>query len=438
MKKVISIMLALTLALSLMAGCSKDEVSNDNDVTKAETETETSNESEISEEEIKENEAKDPITFWIYEGVSIDGELLVEEIIDGFTKETGYEVNIIAIPKDDFGTKIAASIAIGEAPDLAYMDQPLVATYAADDILLDVTEYIESDESFSPSDYYVGAYETNKVGDKMYGLPLNQTTVAIFYNKDLVLNVPSTWAEWVAESKRIYEQSNGEIAAFEQMWGGGGGAWLFPAFVHNAGGQMVNEDATAAVFAEQGGIEAAELILDLYEYSPLEVRTSSNAFANGLAAFKMSGPWEISGLDDSGMNYGVMLMPTKEGHTHYSNIGGENIVGFKDGANPDGAWALMKYLTRSDVNSKFVQITGNYPANLDADIEEFISHPAYSVFFEQLKYAVARPRVANWLKINDEYIGTALDAILVEGADPSDTLMEAQDNANTIFGDKLD
>lgn len=434
MKKFWVIMLTLTLLVTVV-GCGNTKVEETTTEAKNEASATGTEATETTEAEVAEEVSKEPITFWIYEGTSVEGEAIIEELMLDFTNKTGYEVNVVSIPKDDFSQKLAASTAIGENPDVGYMDQPLVAMYASSDSLMDVTEKMASDDTVTKEDFYQGAFETNLVGDKLYGLPLNHTTVAIFYNKDLVENVPSTWDEWLAESKRIYEANNGEVAAFEQMWGGGGGAWLFPAFVHNAGGAMVNADSTACTFAEEPGVEAVQLILDLYEYSPLEVRTASNAFANGLAAFKMSGPWEIGGFDDAGINYGVMLMPTKEGDTHYSNIGGENIVAFKDAKNPEGAWELMKYLSSAEVNSRFVKVTGNYPANINADIEEFISHPGYSVFFEQLKSAVARPRVINWIKINDDHIGAALDEILVAGADPAETLQAAQDNANAVFGE---
>lgn len=412
MKKFLQLVLALTLSFALLIGCGS-----------------------IEETPEKAEAPKDPITFWIYEGACIEGEAIVAELMDEFTAETGYEVNLVAIPRAGFSTKLASATAVGENPDVAYMDQPAVALHAISGLLLDLTEYAHGTNGINVADFYPGAFETNLVGDRLFGLPLNHTTVAIFYNKDLVENVPTTWDEWVAEARRIYEANDGEVAAFEQIWGGGGGAWLFPAFVHNAGGSMVNAEGTAVVFADTGGVEAVNLILDLYEYSPIELRTASNAFLNGLVAFKMSGPWEIGAFDESGINYGVMLMPTKEGTTHYSNIGGENIVIFEDAKNPDGAWELLKFLTRADVNSRFVKVTGNYPANKNADIEEFLAHPAYSVFFEQLKTAMARPRVANWIKINDDHIGTALDAILVAGEDPEATLKKAQDNANAVFGE---
>lgn len=440
MKRILLLMLALTLVFSMLAACTEEQVAESNESTQTETPVKESEET-TETEEVQETEApvsKEPITFWIYEGATVEGETIIELLMDQFTAETGYKVDLVVIPRVDFKTKLAASTAIGEGPDIAYMDQPDVAMYATDDMLYDLSDFAANDSDFNADDYYTGAYQTNLVGGKLYGLPLNHTTVAIFYNKDLVQNVPSTWDEWVAESKRIYEDSNGEVAAFEQLWSGSGGAWLFPAFVYNAGGSMVNEEQTACVFADEGGIEAINLIQDLYEYSPLEIRSASNAFLNGLAAFKMSGPWEIQAFDESEINYGVMLMPTKEGDVHYSNIGGEDIVAFKDARNIEGAWELMNFLTRKDINSKFVLVTGNYPANKNSDISEYLAHHAYSVFFKQLENAMPRPRVTNWIKINDDYIGTALDQILVAGEDPATTLKQAQEDANTIFGEKTD
>ncbi len=385
----------------------------------------SSNESSGGSEENKK------IVFWAYEGASIEGEKILEDVIADFEAKTNIEVEVLAVPRADFATKLASSIAVGQGPDIAYMDQPDVSRYAADGLLVDYTDKMSD---INVDDYYEGAYETNVIDGKLYGLPLNHTTVAIFYNKDLVDGPASTWDEWIADSKKVFEDNNGEVAAFEQMWGGGGGAWLFPAFVHSGGGSMVNEDETAVTFGEQAGVDAVNLILDIYEYSPHEIRTASNAFMNGLVAYKLSGPWEIGAFDEAGLNYGVMKIPSKDGGIQYSNIGGENVVAFKDGQDSDSAWELMKYLTSSDVNSEIVKVTGNYPANKNSDISEYLAHEGYSVFFEQLETAVPRPaKIVNWTKINDDYIGAALDKALVDGEDPATVLKEAQDSANEIL-----
>jgi len=79
------------------------------------------------------------IDFWIYEAAGPAGEVALEQLKADFEALCpGNTVNIIPIPKGDFNTKLNTAIAVGEAPDASYLDQPLVALFAEDGLLAPV------------------------------------------------------------------------------------------------------------------------------------------------------------------------------------------------------------------------------------------------------------------------------------------------------------
>jgi len=380
------------------------------------------------------NDSSNVIEFWAYQPESSEKGL--RDAISKFESISGFKVNVTFIPKDDYNTKLNAAIAGGISPDIAYLDQPLVPRYASDGILLNLEEFSNSDNGIDKSKYYQGALSTNIVGGDLYGLPLNQTCVALYYNKDLVPEPPVTWTDWLEMAANVY--SPGEIAAMEVPNGDGWGAWLFPAFVASAGGSMVNEDETKVTIGSKPAVDAIKLWIELTKYSDPEVKDSANAFNRGLIATKISGPWELGNLESNfpDLNFGVSLIPKQnDDDIHASNIGGENMVVFNNTENPEGAWALIKFLTYSPEYSLLMaQSSGNFPGLLEAGQNPIYQDDEYmSVFMKQMETAQARPRIASWLKINDEVIAKALAQSLLDELTPEEAFSIAEKKANMIL-----
>ncbi|MFT4284612.1 MAG: ABC transporter substrate-binding protein [Protaetiibacter sp.] len=376
--------------------------------------------------------SSDALTFWAYEPNSKAQKDALDGLVASFEKEHDVDVKVTYVPKDGFNTKINSSIAANRNPDVSYLDQPLVPKFAEDELLLDLTDRLA--DGLGADSFYPGAMDTATVDGHVYGVPLSMTTVALFYNTSLVSGPPADWDAWVASAKSVYVPN--KVAAFEGVGAGGYGAWLFPALVQSAGGSMVNADQTAATFGEKPGVEAAQLLVDLQKYSDQAVRESQNAFGNGLIAYKISGPWDIEALQTNFPNLGfaVAPIPAAAGHESSSNIGGENLVVYKNSSKQDLAYQFVEYLTNAEGNAVMAGVTGNFATNIAAaESLGYVDDPYLAAFASQLQTAVARPTLTDWLKVNDEVIGAALDEILVSGGDPATVLPKAQQNADKIL-----
>ncbi len=376
--------------------------------------------------------SSDALTFWAYEPNSKAQKDALDERIAVFEKQNDVDVKVTYVPKDGFNTKINSSIAVGRNPDVSYLDQPLIPKFAEDGLLLDLTDRLSA--GLGADAFYPGAMSTATVDGKVYGVPLSMTTVALFYNKALVSGPPADWDAWLASAAGVYVPN--KVAAFEGIGSGGYGAWLFPALVQSAGGSMVNAGQTAATFGEQPGIDAAELLVGLQKYSDQAVRESQNAFGNGLIAYKVSGPWDIEALRTNfpKLDFGVATIPAAAGHASSASIGGENLVVYANSAKQDLAYKFVEFLTDAEGNAVMAGVTGNFAANIQAaESLGYTADPYLAAFAAQLETAVARPTLTDWLKVNDEVIGSALDEILVSGGDPRTVLPKAQANANKIL-----
>lgn len=370
------------------------------------------------------------LQFWAYQPNTQADQNEFKDMLKEFTAETGIEVKPNFITKDDYKTTFNASLRAKNKPDVAYLDQPLVAKYAEEGVLYAMDDAIDVSEYLSSLEYFEGAYETTVYKGKTYALPLTITTSVLFYNKDLVSEPFETWDEWLAIAKTLDESQSG---LFEGIGNGGYASWYFQVFLENVGGSFMNEDETAVTFNDAKGVEAANMIKDLYEATPKSIRDSSNAFGHGLIATKLGSSYDIDTITNSfpNLNFGVIKVPVpNEGDTSYSNIGGENLVVLESTKNKEDAMKLVEFLMRKENQEKISKFSGNFSTVKEyATVDE--SDPNRDkklVVLDQLNTACARPSLPEWLSVNDLYLSAALEDILADDAS-ADIIQEKLDYA---------
>lgn len=382
-----------------------------------------------SESESDSNE----LAFWAYEPQSLEDKNDFESLIAQFTEDTGIKVKVSFVPKDSFNTKLNSALANGKGPDVSYLDQPRMAEFGSDGTLVDLTDKIEQSEVIHKEDFFESAYSTCLIDEKAYGVPLTITTSVFLYNKKLVNenNLPKDWDDMLKIAKEV--AANPTKAAFDGIGSGGYASWYFQAFLNCAGGSYTNEDMTALTFNDQHGVDACQFLVDLYSYSPEEIRNSTSAFGNGNVAFTLGGGSDIDSLQTNfpDLDFGAMLIvPQEEGGTSYSNIGGENLVVYSDSNKQDEAFQFIEYLTKEENSEKVAEYTGNF-SSLKALAKT--DDPLKAVVLEQLNTAVARPQIDGWLEVNDNYLASALEKI-INGDDIQKNLDDAVSTASAALG----
>ena len=368
------------------------------------------------------------ITYWMYQ---VNPNLATEmQTLKGQFESShpGTTINIVLVPKDDFNTKLATSLATGTQPDASMLDQTLVAKYAGAGSTAQVPDGL-----INKADFFPNPLATNLYNNALYGLPVDQVCVALYYNKDLLPAAPTTWAEMLADAQKVYNPGK-QIAAVSFPTSGGYAGWVFPAFVNQAGGTMLNEQNKQITFADKPGVDALTYLKQLYSYSPSNIVGATNSFATGHVAMLVSGPWEISGFQQNfpDLHWGAALLP--KGVQDGTNIGGENNVVYKQSKNQALAWQWLKFLTGKDANRQFNDADGQFPINVNSGALDSGDPTANAIFAKQLNSAQARPTNANWLTINDNVIGKAVENALLNGQDPQTVLNAALTQAKTILG----
>lgn len=373
------------------------------------------------------------ISFWAYQPSTQEHQNAFRDLIADFTEETGIKVKLNLVVKDSFNTALNSALNGRSKPDMSYLDQPLIADYASDGTLFDITEMLNGFTTVSESDFFPTVFATNEYQNKLYGLPLNVTASVLFYNTNMIPTAPTTWAEWLAYRSTLPAGKS----LFDGIGNGGYAGWYFQAFLANCGGSLINNASTAVSFNDSHGVEAAQMIRDLYGSDQTSIinRGTSDAFGNGLVAFKLGSSSDIDRFDINfpSLNYNVALVPSKTGDSSYSNMGGENLVVYSHSKLKTECGQLMEYLLKEENIDKLSDFTGNFPA-----IRSFATSDdqRLNTIIAQLDNSVPRPVLPKWIRVNDDYLGPALGDKILSDENPrniQDSLDDAAAAANILL-----
>ena len=304
-----------------------------------------------------------------WSGAGDDSEFnrLVQSVYDEFeTKNPGVDLRIEGTPDmQAYVTKMLLGHVAGTAPDVMRLDASSAAVFINNGVLLDLREYIQNDPDFKLESYFPNVVDITRRGDEVYGIPMGFTPMVLYYNKDLfdaagVAYPDGTWTydEFLQAAKRLTTE---DVYGFEfTNWMA---MWIL--FLWNNGGDVLNSDGTRAqgAFDSAECVEAVQFLHDLvnvHKAAPTKSQTAAlgvNLFAQGRAAMKIVGHWElIDYTKDTAKvkveRIGIAPPPTnleKPVTVMYES----GLAIMKNCKNPDLAWELVKHLCGYDVQTRY-------------------------------------------------------------------------------------
>ncbi len=137
-----------------------------------------------------------------------------QKILDLYTEQHP-NVKFEAVPSgwDGYFEKLATDTATGGMPDIVQMDYLYIATYANNNSLTDLNEYI-NDGTIQVSDLDEALLGSGQINGKTVGIPLCSGLIALSYNPGVLeeagVEVPSadwTWEQFAEISKTIKEKT---------------------------------------------------------------------------------------------------------------------------------------------------------------------------------------------------------------------------------------
>src|SRR5690606_1087359 len=202
----------------------------------------------------------------------------------------------------------------GTGPDVLTMPADQIGTAVVEGLIKE----LNVDESVQ-SIYTDVAMQSQKVNNKVYGLPKAVETTMLYYNKDIISDedVPTTLDGWYDLSKELTKDGNfGFLALFDQIYYAqsvlsGYGGYIFG---QDSNG---NYDPTDIGLNNSGAIEGAKYIQRFYKEGLFPagiigeqgINVLESLFTEGKAAAVISGPWNIDPFTKAGVNFGVTKLP---------------------------------------------------------------------------------------------------------------------------------
>ena len=328
------------------------------------------------------------------EGYSGDLKIWVAEAAVDFTAEqveafkaanpeyADMNVTVEPVGEGDAAGKVITDV--GSAADIFGFAQDQLARMVAAGALIDV-EPGNAEKIAAEND--AGSVAAVTLGDTMYAYPMTSDNGYFLYYDKSVVSDPSTLegilADCEAAGKSFYMEINS--------------GWYQTAFFFGAGCTLTydvddegNINACNATYASEEGLKALKAMINTAK-SPAFMNGSSISAATNIGAI-VDGTWDaVAAQELFGENYAAAKLPTVDGW-QLSGFGGFKMLGVKpqeDEAKLAACDALAAYLTSGEVQLARYEALGWGPSNLEAQKSDAVqSDVALAALAEQLAFTI--------------------------------------------------
>ena len=305
-----------------------------------------------------------------------DEEKALEEIISRFKDSP---VELLAVPSDAFKSKVTSAVQFGEGPDLFIDAHNRIGDYVSRNVVAPVGDALETQAFVGPP------LDAVLVGDKPYGIPLSQKSVALYINTDLVSSVPVDF-ESIGDLRGKLPPTVFPLA-YEAS-----GLYVHAAVLHAFGGKILKPGDEFGIVGPEAE-KSLEFVLGLQTQKIIPEEADgalvSNLFRSGKAACAISGPWLATDLVGvPSLHYRVVPIPIIRQTGKYPQplLTVESVLLTPHGAERAEVRALARFLGSAEASRLRAQRAKTLPARNDAPPPA--DDAFLAAFAEQAKYAV--------------------------------------------------
>jgi multiple sugar transport system substrate-binding protein len=350
------------------------------------------------------------------------------------------DVVIEDVSWDNLQQRLATDIAGGTAPDISVIATRWVLDYVQNDIAEPLDSYITPEFR---SRFYENLLTPGTVSGKTYLLPILASTRALYYNKALyekagVTEVPKTWDDLLAASKKVKEKGDGAYG-----FGVQGKEietdtyWYYPFWSY--GGDIVKDGKSG--IAGDAGVKAASLyksFIDegLSQPSP----TGSNRqdietlFKQGRLGALVTGPWLRGQIASEAPNLKYGLAPMPEGTNKLTWGGTDSMMLFKSSPNKELAWKFIEEgVFSKETRLEFTLSEGFLPVLKEEMADARLANDAsLKAFADMLPIAKFAPLMPQWEQVVAATTA-ALQQIYLGKQDPKTALSAAATSIDALI-----
>ena len=322
--------------------------------------------------------AQDKITMWVRTPETLD--ILKDSAQKFMEQNPEKEIEIVEFSADAYPGALQAAISGNNLPDVFHTHNsvPLSRLHSLEKIQ-PIESYFTNGflNQFEPATWWEGSTTIN---DVIYAWPdrsFRRASLFMYYNKDIMKeagldpeNPPTTWDEFIEQGKQVSEWGDKEIYGLHLGFTSG---WFNERIIlqlattvsddtgvpaEHLPGRMVNW-RTGDMFDHEEIIPVIEFFEELEEnnvihpnYFSTQRSQAAAQWAAGQSAFLFDGSWRLSEIlkKYTDMNFGITMLPAKQGDTAYWGVAGGSQNAFvvsKSSENVELAVEFFEYLTEN-------------------------------------------------------------------------------------------
>lgn len=401
--RICAVLLTFILTAGLLAGCAKEEQAV----------------------EVK----KENITLWYYWSQSYNKKELAY-LVDSFNRsQDEIEVTTQYVPDEDFKKRLAYSMADGKMPDLALVDSSDFQYFHAMEPFVDLTDEIKGLDEYLPE-----VKEACTVDGRIMGLPYGMNCAVLFYNKELLekyqAKVPATWPELYETAVRLSKDAHCGFAmpalASEES------VYCFLPLLWSMGGDVDNLDSPESR-------EAFHYLRTLTESGAMSRQTINltakdllRQFIEGNIAMMINSTTMVDSIESLNpyLDYGVSSLPTAEGGTEMTVLGGE-VFGVTKGTHQKAAIEFLKFISNKDRMSEYMERSSYMAPRADVLENQYAENSFKRSMIGMTESARLREFSVEWPYIS-QVITDTMEAEIIGEKDETEILQDAADRMREI------
>lgn len=430
LKKVLISMMVMTLLMTF-AACGSQKANEDTNTTQATT---TAQASETQAETAKAPE-KTTIT-WGYWG-SPEEVAQNKQVADAFIKKyPEITVEHMTAPWGDYFTKLQTQFAGGTAPDVMFITY--LSTYAPMGVLTEITPHARKN-NFDLSKYPKGAIDSFTLGGKLYGVPRDNDTKVLFYNKKLFddagIAYPAkgwTTEEFVQTAQKLTKKTADGDKQYGVLFDPGN--WFLWVFMNQ--GKYFDNDETPSKVAldDRNTVDSIQFIGDLinkYKVTPSYDQLNDGTqrqqmFVNNQAAMLIDNHAQVPAfLASKDLQWDIAYLPQFPNKPMANVGGGAGYTIYSKTKNEEASWKLWEFLNTEGV--KMYMAAGTLtPVNADLlNSDEFKNKPYNAqVFIDETLAGATFPNNPFWWNVYSK-ANPFLEQVWIGDAKAADAIKQA-------------
>ena len=370
MKRILSIMLVLAMALTVFAACGSTATS-----TPASTPASTADSAAGTSFEIEDG-AK--LVYWPMWAETEPQGMVLASAIEAFTDETGVEVEVNWAGSRDTRKTLTPALDSGETVDVFDEDVERV-NITWGQYTLDIQEMYDNSALNGTLNATLMDLASQLGNGSLHSIPYQPSTFVMMYNKDAfekagISAVPANWDDFMADCQKLVDAGYIPLTVDDAYM-----AALFGYMMDRVAGFETTQAVAGGDFTNEAVLKTAEVLQELCDKGYIDPRAAANIYPQGQSniadesvAMYLNGTWlpnEIKNQTKEGFRWGSFALPNiAEGGdgAESNNYGAQCFAINKDTQYPNASFALIQWLTSGEWDQKLADESLGVPMANDA------------------------------------------------------------------------